>query len=95
MPLIQCPECAKSVSDKAPACIHCGAPFRVAAATKQPTSNIRVTRAGFRYEAIGAVMMIIGVPSCMMSQGSELATGITGALAGIGFIVFMIGRFIN
>jgi predicted glycosyltransferase len=24
MPLIQCPDCQKEISDKAPACIHCG-----------------------------------------------------------------------
>lgn len=27
MALIKCPECGKDVSDKAPACIHCGYPF--------------------------------------------------------------------
>lgn len=25
--LIRCPECGKEVSDKAPACIHCGFPL--------------------------------------------------------------------
>ena len=25
--LIKCPECGKDVSDKAPACIHCGFPL--------------------------------------------------------------------
>lgn len=28
MALIKCPECGKEVSDKAPACIHCGYPFQ-------------------------------------------------------------------
>ena len=27
MALIKCPECGKEVSDRAPACIHCGFPF--------------------------------------------------------------------
>ena len=27
MPLIECPDCGKPVSDKAPACIHCGRPL--------------------------------------------------------------------
>ena len=27
MALIKCPECGKEVSDKAPACIHCGCPL--------------------------------------------------------------------
>lgn len=28
MSLIKCPECGKEVSDKAPACIHCGYPLQ-------------------------------------------------------------------
>jgi hypothetical protein len=27
MPLYQCPDCHKDVSDQAPACPHCGRPF--------------------------------------------------------------------
>ena len=27
MALIKCPECGKEISDKAPACIHCGYPL--------------------------------------------------------------------
>ena len=27
MALVKCPECGKEISDKAPACIHCGLPF--------------------------------------------------------------------
>ena len=29
MALIKCPECGKEVSDKAPACIHCGFPMNI------------------------------------------------------------------
>ena len=29
MALIKCPECGKEVSDKAPACIHCGYPLSI------------------------------------------------------------------
>ena len=31
MALIPCPECGKEVSDRAPACIHCGYPLSSAA----------------------------------------------------------------
>ena len=31
MALISCPECGKEVSDRAPACIHCGYPLSSAA----------------------------------------------------------------
>ena len=29
MAMIKCPECGKKISDKAPACIHCGTPLQV------------------------------------------------------------------
>lgn len=29
MALINCPECGKEISDKSPACIHCGYPIDV------------------------------------------------------------------
>ena len=35
MALIKCPECGKEVSDKAPACIHCGFPLN----NIQPSKN--------------------------------------------------------
>lgn len=37
MALIKCPECGKEVSDRAPACIHCG--FPLAATTVTPTTT--------------------------------------------------------
>lgn len=33
MALITCPECQKQISDKAPACLHCGAPLETTSAT--------------------------------------------------------------
>lgn len=35
MPLVQCPDCGKSVSDKAQHCIHCGCPMQYETATSQ------------------------------------------------------------
>lgn len=40
MALIKCPECGKEISDKAPACIHCGYPLSstdIPTATEAPT----------------------------------------------------------
>lgn len=39
MPLITCPDCGHSVSDAAPACIHCGRPLR---AQSQPQPQAQV-----------------------------------------------------
>ena len=44
MALISCPECGKEVSDRAPACIHCGYPLssahrmRTSAPSQGPTA---------------------------------------------------------
>lgn len=51
MALIKCPECGKEVSDKAPACIHCGYPLNNLTNTQkqeepvknEPIPKIRVT----------------------------------------------------
>lgn len=40
MALIPCPECAKSVSDQAPQCIHCGYPL----ASQRPSEPHRTWR---------------------------------------------------
>ena len=40
MALIKCPECGKEISDKAPACIHCGYPLST---TANNPSNVKAT----------------------------------------------------
>lgn len=43
MALIKCPECGKDVSDKAPACIHCGYPLQgQQSAVSSPATSKRV-----------------------------------------------------
>ena len=40
MALIKCPECGKEISDKAPACIHCGYPLNpVPTSSPTPSSS--------------------------------------------------------
>ncbi|QDZ29058.1 zinc-ribbon domain-containing protein [Noviherbaspirillum sp. UKPF54] len=41
MPLIKCPDCGNSISDAAPACIHCGRPMKETAAP--PKLNAALT----------------------------------------------------
>ena len=36
MALIKCPECGKEISDKAPACIHCGFPLSLVEKQNEP-----------------------------------------------------------
>ena len=45
MPLINCPDCNKEVSDKAEACIHCGCPLNL---NEQQQNNSQVAKSGLR-----------------------------------------------
>ena len=40
MSLIQCPECAREISDKAPACPHCGVPIQAATPPPIPQATM-------------------------------------------------------
>ena len=44
MSLIPCPECQKEISDKAPACPHCGNPMTPPEKTYQPGKVEQVAR---------------------------------------------------
>lgn len=51
MALIKCPECGKEVSDRAPACIHCGFPFSENISnTKQTPTFFKVILTGYPKE---------------------------------------------
>jgi DNA-directed RNA polymerase subunit RPC12/RpoP len=88
MALIKCSECGKAVSDKAVACPSCGAPL-LAAATANKTP-VRVVRAGWRWEAIGALLVIGGLIAAIAGAG-----GFGWFVLIVGFVIFMIGRFVN
>jgi hypothetical protein len=40
MPLIECPECKKQISDQSPACIHCGHPMQPAQSIQPTTADL-------------------------------------------------------
>ena len=90
MALIKCSECGKEVSDKATACPNCGAPPSSGQARqRRDNPPVRVVRAGWRWEAIGALLVIGG-----------LIAGVAGASFGwlvlaVGFVIFIFGRFIG
>ena len=90
MALIKWSECGKDVSDKATACPNCGAPpSSERARHRRDNTPVRVVRAGWRWEAIGALLVIGG-----------LIAAIAGASSGwlvlaVGFVIFIFGRFIG
>jgi len=60
MPLIKCAECQRDVSDKAPACPHCGAPSRSApppiATTTEPPAKPRRKTSPVAWVALGLLI---------------------------------------
>jgi len=94
MALIKCSECGKEISDRAGVCPGCGAPVGGGAATPRSseavTRSVRVERAGFKWEAIGVVLILVAIVSSIAG-----AVNFAGVLGFIGFIVYMVGRFIN
>ena len=82
MALVKCPECGKEVSSEAPTCPHCGRP--IASTTNKVVS---VKRKGGKYELIGFLLIVGGIFSFLISPLWAFV------LMGIGFVVFLIGRF--
>ena len=99
MALINCPECGKEVSDKAPTCPNCGVPI-ASKSNIQPGSiqTIEETSKRFKLITIFSVLtMIFGlvllVPTCIGSdvEGSKLPT-VAALFISIGLISYIINR---
>lgn len=92
MALIKCGECGREVSDKAAACVGCGAPLGAAVAAPSPAASpVPVTRRGGKWEAAGTILVIAGVLSVMFASPPITSLGALAFV--IGLVVFIIGRF--
>ncbi len=89
MALINCSECGKEESDKASACPNCGAPISVHTPLKEHLeSPIQVKRPGSKLEALGTLLIIVGI-----FAGFAVNFQLGGLLILAGFVIFLIGRF--
>lgn len=78
MALVKCPDCGNPVSPKAPACPKCGRPLAARPRRGQ----------GRLFEALGTLILVGGMFACLWD-------GLTGGVAiGVGFLVFLTGRFL-
>jgi len=97
--LIKCSECGKEISDRAWACPHCGAPVNGSTATAPSaaavTKSVRVERAGFKWEAIGFVLILVAIFTGIIVGADADFFAFASLLGFIGLVVFMIGRFID
>lgn len=66
MALINCPECDAKISDKAPACVRCGAPIMTATEPETPLQELLLAQSkaqsgtGHKVEIIVVVFGLIG-----------------------------------
>jgi predicted amidophosphoribosyltransferase len=86
MALTKCPDCGKELSDKAANCPKCNRPMSLLAGTP-----FQVQRKGGKFELVGAVLICLSIVGCVAHTGGSSAG--YWILSGIGFVVFLAGRF--
>jgi hypothetical protein len=70
MALIDCPECGKEISDKAPHCIHCG--YRQESPTAEATT---IEATGKSWKAMQAIGAVGGAVSLSLAYSSDVGSG--------------------
>lgn len=87
MALIACTECGTQISDKAAACIKCGAPVKPPAG-KQPLVTTQQTSKGFKAaQAVGVIMMVAGAIAVPAGSPAVASVGLFG-----GLVVYLAAR---
>lgn len=76
MALISCPECGKQISDKAPACIHCGYPMQeqppVTTATVSNSKKVAIPSfSEFSQQKIPAIKVVREVTGLGLAEAKE------------------------
>ena len=86
MGLVSCPDCNKSISDQAPACIHCGRPLGLSVPRLDLSNAVKSgnQRSRWRYEA-GNAIGVLGVIISLFIMFVNLPLGILLLVASAGF----------
>lgn len=86
MPLINCAECGKEISDKASSCPNCGAPTKYG---KKQAKKERTHRRG-NVQGAGCLLIIISILLGLTVIGIPFA----GFLGVVGLAVLIVGFFV-
>lgn len=91
MPLIECPDCGKQVSDAAVSCPQCGRPIAPAqAAAPQAVQTVQATSKDWKaLRAIGAAMCFFGLLA--IPAFDEKTPAAVAAL--LGLVLYLFARF--
>ncbi|MDI6869272.1 MAG: hypothetical protein QMD88_06795 [Coprothermobacterota bacterium] len=79
-----CPDCGKDVSSSAPNCPHCGRPMAAFSG-----KAVQTRCKGGTYEAIGFLLIVAGIIAYFFLGY------LSWILMGVGFILFLVGRFMK
>ena len=94
MPLIECPDCKKQVSDQAPACPNCGCPISSVMASDIQT--IEATGKAWKgMQLCGGIFVCIGVVSCirLFSYPETASQTVPVVFLILGCLLMIIGKF--
>ena len=93
MAIIACPECAKGISDKAPACPHCGTPISLDIQSESTRlTTIQETSKRLKIHIIGAAIFFWGGIAWMIlsaKSGSSEPSIIPGFMLLAGFVWYI------
>jgi uncharacterized membrane protein YvbJ len=92
MALIKCSECGNQVSDKARACIHCGAPISESNNKKENVTTVQLTSKEIKKQGCIYPLLLFFLGLIVYAaQGGGQNTGIPMIIFSLAFILFMIG----
>ena len=96
MSLVNCSECNNQVSDLAEVCPKCGA--RVSKGARNAVIETKGRSSARLVKALSAVVLVTGVILCaygLSTTGARSYFGIGFVLSAIGFVGFVVGRFMD
>lgn len=82
MPLVECPDCLHQISDAAPACPHCGRPFRPVvhpthAPSPPPTVYVKDTVMTRNRGCGDLILILLGIGAAVTIGGCALLAGLS------------------
>jgi hypothetical protein len=84
MALVKCNECGKDISDKASACLNCGAPITATAApaASPPHAGAPIKRKTSKWAYLGLVLIALAIFGIYRARTSDKAAPLSSGLGG-------------
>jgi len=83
MGLVKCPDCTKEVSDKAPACIHCGRPKPGERPAAPPTPPPKKFKPDHFFTLVGGILLVASMAGLVAGYAQHAALGFGAGLVSV------------